>query len=169
MAGLATVTTPLVAFVDSDVVLPDGWLDELLPHFDDPRVGLVAPRIRSTPGTSVLERYEAQRSPLDLGPEPARIRAGTRVSYVPAAAIVVRVDAIREVGGFDPDDPIRRGRRPRLATRRGRLVVPVRAGRRGPPPAAADVAGVGTTSGSTTDRRRLRLRSGTPVVSRRCG
>ncbi len=97
------MTTPLVAFVDSDVVLPDGWLDELLPHFDDPRVGLVAPRIRSTPGTSVLERYEAQRSPLDLGPEPARIRAGTRVSYVPAAAIVVRVDAIREVGGFDPE------------------------------------------------------------------
>ncbi len=103
MAGLATVTTPLVAFVDSDVVLPDGWLDELLPHFDDPRVGLVAPRIRSTPGTSALERYEAQRSPLDLGPEPARIRAGTRVSYVPAAAIVVRVDAIRDVGGFDPE------------------------------------------------------------------
>ena len=103
MAGLAKVTTPLVAFVDADVVLPDGWLDGLLPHFDDPRVGLVAPRIRSTRGTSVLERYEVQRSPLDLGPEPARIRAGTRVSYVPAAAIVVRVDAIREVGGFDPD------------------------------------------------------------------
>ena len=103
MAGLDQVTTPLVAFVDADVVLPDAWLDGLLPHFDDPRVGLVAPRVRSTPGSSVLERYEALRSPLDLGPEPARIRAGTRVSYVPAAAIVVRVDAIREVGGFDPD------------------------------------------------------------------
>jgi mycofactocin system glycosyltransferase len=103
MAGLASVTTPLAAFVDADVVLPDGWLDGLLAHFDDSRVGLVAPRIRSTPGRSVLERYEERRSPLDLGPEPARIRAGTRVSYVPAAAIVVRVDAIRDVGGFDVD------------------------------------------------------------------
>jgi mycofactocin system glycosyltransferase len=48
-----------------------------------------------------LARYEHASSPLDLGPEPARIRAGTRVSYVPAAAIVCRVDALREVGGFD--------------------------------------------------------------------
>jgi mycofactocin system glycosyltransferase len=103
MAGLANVTTALVAFVDADVVVPDRWLDTLLPHFDDGRVGLVAPRVSSTPGDSALERYEAQRSPLDLGPEPARIRAGTRVSYVPAAAIVVRVDAIRDVGGFDVD------------------------------------------------------------------
>jgi mycofactocin glycosyltransferase len=103
MAGLEHVTTPLVAFVDSDVTLPAGWLDGLLPHFDDPRVGLVAPRVRSTPGASALERYEVKRSPLDLGPEPARIRAGTRVSYVPAAAIVVRVDAIRQLGGFDLD------------------------------------------------------------------
>jgi mycofactocin system glycosyltransferase len=103
MAGLEHVATPLVAFVDSDVVLPESWLDWLLPHFDDSRVGLVAPRIRSTPGAGVLARYEARRSPLDLGPEPARIRASTRVSYVPAAVIVVRVDAIREVGGFDLD------------------------------------------------------------------
>jgi mycofactocin system glycosyltransferase len=102
-AGLAEVTTPLVAFVDADVVLPDGWLEPLVAHFDDPRVGLVAPRIRSTPGTSVLARYERRRSPLDLGPEPARIRAGTRVSYVPAAAIVCRTRAVREAGGFDPD------------------------------------------------------------------
>jgi mycofactocin system glycosyltransferase len=103
MAGLEHVTTPVVAFVDSGVTLPDDWLDGLLPHFDDARVGLVAPRIRSEPGATALERYEALCSPLDLGPEPGRIRAGTRVSYVPAAAIVVRVDAIRQVGGFDLD------------------------------------------------------------------
>lgn len=43
MAGLDLVTTPLVAFVDADVIVPDAWLDGLLPHFDDPLVGLVAP------------------------------------------------------------------------------------------------------------------------------
>jgi mycofactocin system glycosyltransferase len=103
MAGLAHVTTPVVAFVDADIGLGDAWLERLLPHFDEPRVGLVAPRVRSTPGPSTLARYEERRSPLDLGPEPARIRAGTRVSYVPAAAMVVRVDALRDVGGFDAD------------------------------------------------------------------
>ena len=100
-AGLAEVTTPLVAFVDTDVDLDDGWLGPLLAHFNDPQVALVAPRVRSTDGESMLAKYERARSPLDLGDQAARIAAGTRVSYVPAAAIVVRTDALRAVGGFD--------------------------------------------------------------------
>lgn len=100
-AGLDLVRTPLVAFVDADVTLHPGWLDALLPHFVDPRVALVAPRVASTPGAGLLPRYEADHSPLDLGTEPARVRAGSRVSYVPSAAIVCRADALREVGGFD--------------------------------------------------------------------
>ena len=100
-AGLAEVGTPLVAFVDTDVTLPPGWLDPLLAHFADRRVALVAPRVASAAGAGRLAAYERDHSPLDLGPQPARIRAGSRVSYVPAAAIVCRVDALREVGGFD--------------------------------------------------------------------
>jgi mycofactocin system glycosyltransferase len=100
-AGLAQVTTPLVAFVDTDVELPAGWLEPLLLHFADPRVALVAPRVTTTAVPSPVAWYERSNSPLDLGSEPARIRAGTRVSYVPAAAIVCRVDALREIGGFD--------------------------------------------------------------------
>ena len=99
--GLERVTTWLVAFVDADVELPDGWLDALLPHFDDERVALVAPRVTSSIGDGRLARYESKHSPLDLGPEPARVRAGSRVSYVPAAAIVCRTAAIRDIGGFD--------------------------------------------------------------------
>lgn len=100
-AGLELVDTPLVAFVDADVELPDGWLDALLPHFDDPRVGAVAPRVRSTKGERLLSRYERAHSPLDLGDQPARIRAGSRVSYVPAAVLVCRTDAVRSIDGFD--------------------------------------------------------------------
>ncbi len=89
--GRTHASTPLLAFVDADVTLPsDDWLTSLLPHFDDPRVGLVAPRVVGDPTAS-----------LDLGVEPARIRAGSRVSYVPAAAIVVRASAFDDVGGFD--------------------------------------------------------------------
>lgn len=100
-AGLAEVTTPLVAFVDTDVDLVGGWLQPLLAHFDDPRVALVAPRVVSSTGDSILARYETARSPLDLGEQAARIAAGSRVSYAPAAAIVVRTDALRAIGGFD--------------------------------------------------------------------
>ena len=86
-----SIETPLVAFLDADVSTPDSaWLARLLWHFDDPRVGLVAPRVQGETG-----------SPLDLGDQPARVRAGTRVSYVPAAALVVRVDALDAIGGFD--------------------------------------------------------------------
>jgi mycofactocin system glycosyltransferase len=99
--GLESVTTPLVAFVDADVVVSDGWLDALLPHFADPRVALVAPRVRGEAGATTIARYEQQHSPLDLGDHPARIAAGTRVSYVPAAALLCRTDVMRSVGGFD--------------------------------------------------------------------
>ncbi|MGB8859903.1 MAG: mycofactocin biosynthesis glycosyltransferase MftF, partial [Ilumatobacteraceae bacterium] len=101
--GLAAVATPLVAFVDTDVVLPDGWLEPLLAHFADERVALVAPRIAGAPGVSWLAGYEQRHSPLDLGAEPARIAAGTRVSYVPAATMVCRTSVVRDLGGFDAD------------------------------------------------------------------
>ena len=99
--GLASVTTPLVAFVDVDVELPEGWLAPLLAHFADERVALVAPRVAGAAGATWLHDYEERHSPLDLGTEPARVAAGTRVSYVPAAAMVWRTHVIRELGGFD--------------------------------------------------------------------
>lgn len=106
-AGAMSVTTPLVAFVDSDVVMHPGWLDLLIAHLDDVTVGFVAPRVRSGParagGDERVARYETRHSPLDLGPHPARVAPRTRVGYVPTAAIVVRRDAFAAVGGFDPD------------------------------------------------------------------
>lgn len=102
-AGLGAVDTPLVAFVDTDVRLAPGWLDPLLPHFADPRVGLVAPRVASAPGAGPVAAYEQGHSPLDLGPTPGRIAPGTRLSYVPAAALVVRTEALRAIEGFDRD------------------------------------------------------------------
>jgi mycofactocin system glycosyltransferase len=101
--ALAEVTTPLVAFVDSDVHLPPGWLGPLLAHFDDPRLVAVAPRVRSAESEGLLAAYERLRSPLDLGGQPARVAAGSRVSYVPSAALLCRTDAVRAVGGFDPE------------------------------------------------------------------
>lgn len=104
-SGLAAVGTELVAFLDADVDVPSGWLDALLAHFVDERVALVAPRVAAgepcAAGSRLVADYETTRSPLDLGADPALITVGGRVSYVPAAAIVCRVSALRAIGGFD--------------------------------------------------------------------
>lgn len=92
--GLAEVPTPLVAFVDSDVEVPAGWLDSLVGHFDDPAVAAVAPRVAAETGPSSLQRYAAARGPLDLGPHRARVAPGQRVAYVPTAALLLRRGAV---------------------------------------------------------------------------
>jgi len=92
--GLAAATTPLVAFIDSDCVPRPGWLDRLLPHFADPAVGAVAPRVAAhAPGASWLARYEGTSSTLDMGARESIIRQGSRVPYVPGVALVVRKEA----------------------------------------------------------------------------
>jgi mycofactocin glycosyltransferase len=89
--GLAVADTPLVAFLDSDCVPVPGWLDALLPHFADPAVGAVAPRIvPDEPGRTWLARYEGASSSLDMGARASIVRPGSRVPYVPGAALVVR-------------------------------------------------------------------------------
>jgi mycofactocin system glycosyltransferase len=102
-AGLDRVTTPYVAFVDADVDIAEDDLLALGAHLRDERTVLVAPRVRSGDAdrTDALAQFERARSPLDLGSEPARIAPTTRVSYVPAAVLVCRTDAVRAVGGFD--------------------------------------------------------------------
>ena len=92
--GLAAADTPLVAFLDSDCVPGVGWLDALLPHFADPAVGAVAPRIvPHESGCTWLARYEGASSTLDMGQRPSIVRPGSRVPYVPGAALVVRKEA----------------------------------------------------------------------------
>ncbi len=86
--GRSLAESELLAFLDADVVAPVDWYAPLLEHFDDPKVGLVAPRVEGD-------------AALDLGDAPARVRWGTRVSYVPAAAVVIRADAFDAIGGFD--------------------------------------------------------------------
>ena len=103
-AGLEVATTKLVAFVDSDCVPTNDWLNPILALFDDPLVGAVAPRIapaESAPPTK-LSRYEQVRSSLDRGSTPGLVRPQSRISYVPSAALVVRREA-SALPFFDPE------------------------------------------------------------------
>ena len=97
-AGLAVVRTALVAFVDSDCVPADGWLGPLLGHFEDPLVAAVAPRIVRAGRPA---RYEAARSSLDRGDRGGPVRPGSRIPFVPSAALLVRADVALGPDLFD--------------------------------------------------------------------
>ena len=105
--GARACTTPVIAFLDSDVVPEPGWLETLLGHLGDPAVGVVAPRIAAWSHggpENAVTRYERRRSSLDLGPRPAPVTARSRVAYVPSAALVVRREAFGD--GFREDMPV---------------------------------------------------------------
>ena len=73
------MSTPLVAFIDSDCEPTADWLFPLLGHFDDPMVAAVAPRIVPAPVSppTWLSRYEAARSSLDRGEAEGLVRPHT--------------------------------------------------------------------------------------------
>lgn len=104
--GWKQATTEIVAFVDAGCTPEDGWLDALLPHFDDPQVVAVAPRVTSAIASTLpasLAAYEEARPSLDRGAIEAVVRPTSRVPFVPTAALLVRRTSLEASGGFDED------------------------------------------------------------------
>ncbi len=102
--GLAAVSTAFVVLMDSDVRFDGPWWNTLMAHLSaspDEGVVAVAPRVVGSDRRGWLASYERRHGPLDLGERPARVAPGTRVAYVPSAALLARTDALRSVGGFD--------------------------------------------------------------------
>jgi mycofactocin system glycosyltransferase len=103
-AGLTFVSTPYVVFIDSDVQCAPEDVFELAKWWNLPQLAVLAPRIKSLNWFqygAAISKYEEVRSPLDMGAFPARVRAGTRVSYVPSALLLCNVSALAAVGNFD--------------------------------------------------------------------
>lgn len=100
-SGLAVVRSELVAFVDSDCIAPAGWIEELVPHFADPLVAAVAPRILALESSTSAGRYGEVAGSLDMGAREGRVVPGSRLAYLPSAALLVRRDALRDIGLFD--------------------------------------------------------------------
>lgn len=99
--GGATIRPDAVVFLDADVVPAPGALGTMSAHFADEDVAAVAPRVRACAGSGVIAAYEADNSPLDMGTSPAIVHPGSRISYVPSAALAVRTTALQDAGGFD--------------------------------------------------------------------
>lgn len=100
--GAAAARTSHVAFLDADCRCPTAWAGPLAALLDeDPELAVAAPRVRSARGESAIARYEASGSPLDMGANPGLVGPGRRIGFLPAAALVVRREALLELGGFD--------------------------------------------------------------------
>jgi len=103
--GLDHVNADVVVFLDDDVTPEPGWATWLVGHLQhDDTVAVAAPRVRGPAVDRTAgwrNRGEQVRSPLDLGPDPSPVRVGSAVPYVPAAALIVRRQAVLDVGGFD--------------------------------------------------------------------
>ena len=100
-AGARAARGDVLAFVDSDCLADPGWLEALLPELADPEVAAVGGRILAASERSWLERYEAVRSPLDLGDARAAAGPGRPVPYLVTANLVVRRADFERTGGFE--------------------------------------------------------------------
>jgi mycofactocin system glycosyltransferase len=100
-AGARETNSDLLAFLDSDCLAEPGWLEGLLPELADPEVAAVGGRILAASQRSWLERYEAVRSPLDLGGAWAAAGPGRPVPYLVTANLIVRRADFEAAGGFD--------------------------------------------------------------------
>ena len=123
-AGAGQARGEVLAFLDSDCRAEEDWLRELVTELAGPGVAAAGGRVLAAREGSWLERYEAVRSPLDLGAHPARVLPGGPVPYLVAACLAVRRADFVAVGGFD--ERLRHGEDVDLCWRlvaRGRGVV----------------------------------------------
>lgn len=102
-AGVAACRSELVAFLDSDCLAEPGWLTALAAELADPDVAAAGGRVLPARERGWLERYEAVRSPLDLGAARVSARPRRPVPYLVTANLLVRRAALEAVGGFDQD------------------------------------------------------------------
>jgi len=94
----------LLGFTDSDCVPHPHWLKELSPYLNDERVGVVGGYVSNFYNRSLLDRYEAVKSSLNMGPSPYRVENGkSSTAYVPSCNLIIRKKAFSEAGGFQED------------------------------------------------------------------
>lgn len=107
-SGLAVAHAPLIAQLDADDWWRSDHLEYLLPAFEDPAIGLAYANMELV-GFSPSTRWIAARTPDDGLPawisdraiHPVNdLRLLYRANPIPAAAAVMRTEAVRAVGGY---------------------------------------------------------------------
>ncbi len=90
----------ILAFIDSDCLAEPLWLQELIPAFKDPSLGVVGGRVDSYFVESYLDRYEQVKSSLIVGFRAKRSLNRERSFYVPSCNLLARRDLFLKLGGF---------------------------------------------------------------------
>jgi len=90
--AVATSQAPLIAFVDSDCVIPPNWLQNALPWLDAPLVAVAGCKYKPPPNASRFERnwYGSPSQHLKHN------------DLIPAGNMVLRKSTFLALGGFDP-------------------------------------------------------------------
>ncbi|NBC31499.1 MAG: mycofactocin system glycosyltransferase [Alphaproteobacteria bacterium] len=99
----AEATGALLAFTDNDCLAGPAWLRDLVPWFDDPETAAVGGRVAAPPPDGAVARFEAVRSPLDMGATGSTVGPREAVAYLPTCNLLVRRDALLAGGGFARD------------------------------------------------------------------
>jgi mycofactocin system glycosyltransferase len=99
--GVAEARGEIVAFIDSDCIAESGWLRELVPCFQDARNALVGGYVAPYFLDSVLDRYEAAKSPLNMGEDVLTGSGEESDFYVPTCNMLVRRDVYLQTGGLN--------------------------------------------------------------------
>jgi hypothetical protein len=88
--GVAAANGEIIAFLDSDCIAEKGWLRELVPYFQDPRVALVGGYVGAYYKEKQMDRYEQACSALNMGADAVLGRGEGSVFYVPTCNMLVR-------------------------------------------------------------------------------
>jgi GT2 family glycosyltransferase len=111
-AGAALAGGDLIAFVNQDIHAAPGWSDRwdavLMSAFDDPAVGIVAPRLLFTNGAvqSCGGAFDALGQPIHRcigwsNPHDPQIATAREVEWATGAFLVFRRECWTQIGGFD--------------------------------------------------------------------
>ncbi len=101
-SGAEHARMEVLAFIDSDCVATPGWLNELVPLFEDAAVGAVGGMIRAYERRSALGKYEDVCSSLFMGARPQQVKLEGPLTYLPTANFLARRSAWQKIGGFAP-------------------------------------------------------------------
>jgi mycofactocin system glycosyltransferase len=99
--GASKATGEILAFIDSDCSASAGWLDELIPSFNDPAMAATGGQVDGMCTESAVDRYEAVMSSLSVSSRERTGSGGTDTFYLPSCNLLVRRTAFRSAGGFE--------------------------------------------------------------------
>ncbi len=100
--GAQAARFDLLAYLDSDCVATEDWLAALVPAFSDSAVAAAGGMLRALERRSLLGSYEDKKSSLYMGAQPQRVTLAGPLTYLSTANLLVRRDALNNIGGFAP-------------------------------------------------------------------